>query len=46
MDVYGCLRMAPRAGFEIDRKYMTRKDGGFAKHADTPSNTPESQCTF
>lgn len=23
MDVYGCLRMAPRAGFEIDRKFLS-----------------------
>jgi hypothetical protein len=34
--------MAPRAGFQIDRKHVIGKDGGFAKRAHTPSSTPET----
>jgi hypothetical protein len=32
--------MAPRAGFEVDSKYVIRKGAGSAEHADTPSGTP------
>jgi hypothetical protein len=32
--------MAPRAGSKIYGKHAIRKDGGSAKRADTPSNTP------
>ena len=45
MDVYGRLRMAPRARLlSIDRKYVLRKGASFAKYADTPSKTPESSA--
>ena len=46
VDVLGRLWMAPGAGFEVGCKYVMRKDGGSATHADTPSNTPGSQCTL
>ena len=35
--------MAPRAGFEVDCKYVMCKDGDSAKRADTPGNTPRVQ---
>jgi hypothetical protein len=38
--------MAPRAGSKIDRKHAILKDGGSAKRADTPSNTPRVPVHF
>jgi hypothetical protein len=42
VDVYGRPWMAPRAGSKIERKFVMRKSGRPAMHADTPTNTPES----
>ena len=43
MDVYGRLWMAPRAGSEIDYKFVMRKDLCYAKQHSTPSDTPKSE---
>jgi hypothetical protein len=36
--------MAPRAGFEVNRKYVMRKDDGSGMPADTPSSTPRPEA--
>lgn len=40
MDVYERPWMAPRAGCEIDHKYMVLKGGRLASHGSTPTDTP------
>ena len=40
LDVYGRLWMAPRAGFEIDRKLMSAQIVLRVEELHTPSDTP------
>ena len=40
LDVYGRSRMAPRAGFEVSRKFLSEQVAQTSNELDTPSDTP------